>query len=245
MPTTIRQVISDSFLEGGIQAAGEVLSADDAAWGLNVFRRILNEWNADRLTVYASAFLTYTLVPNLSPHTIGPTGATFTATIRPVSIDGANLILPTDINTPIRIVDAMWWLGQSTPTIETTVPTDLYYQPDWPTGSLYFWPVPEIAYDVQLMARVLLDDAVDLADTFSLPPGYQNALTLTLTEALLASYGVPQPPTGLTARASKARARIFANNDVTPRLITQDAGMPGRNTANRPSFNWLNRTFVR
>jgi len=243
MSITIRTLVSNAMTEATILAAGESLSAPDGNWGLSVLRRILNEWNADRLTVWATSFETFTLVADLSPHTIGPTGI-WTTTQRPVSIDGANLILPTDVNTPIRIVNAQWWLNQTTPTIETTVPTDLYYQPDWPDGKLYFWPVPTVAYDVELMLRVLLDDTVELSDDFTMPPGYESAVTLTLTEGLLASYGIQQPPTGLTERAAKARARVFANNDVTPALRTRDAGLPGGlETASRTTFNYLNRSF--
>jgi hypothetical protein len=242
MAVTIRTICTDAAKELEAIGAGETLSADDASTFLGLLRRLLNLWNADRRAVYATAFAEFTLVANLSPHTIGPTGATFTVTQRPVSLEGANLVLnltTPNVNTPIHVRDAQWWLRQSVPDLTSTYPTDVYYQPDWPNGKLFFWPVPTAAYDVQLMTRVLLSDTVDLNDSFSLPPGYQDAITLTLAEMSRRTFSRPVDPT-LVRDASIARAAIFGNNDVIPRLTTRDAGMtPGRG-GTRADFNWLN-----
>lgn len=242
MAITIRQLCTDAAREIGVaNGDGSALDASDAAVLLGLLRRLLNAWNANRLAVYATAFPEYTLVPNLSPHTIGPSGATWTATLRPVSLEGANLILTTsspNVNTPITVRDAQWWLGQSVPDLTSTFPTDVYYQPDYPNGKLFFWPVPTTAYDVQLMVRVLLDESVDLSDTFELPPGYQQAITLTLAE--MAQRPFSRPYDGSLAQdATRARAAIFDNNAVVPRLVTKDAGMTPGSSGNRADFNWL------
>lgn len=239
---TILDLCTDALLEPGIIADGETPSAAQAQTVLKKLRRLLNNWNADRRAVYATAFVTNTLVPSLSPHTIGPTGATWTVTQRPVSVDGAALVLNTstpNVFTPITIRDAVWWNAQTVPALETSVPTDLYYQPDWPNGQLFFWPVPTVAYDVQLMVRVLLDDTVDLIDTFTLPPGYQDAITLTLAHSLCRMFGVPMDVTAdLREQAKLARARIWSNNDTATRIQTTDAGMQV-SQGTRPTYNYL------
>lgn len=242
MATTFRTIATEAAQEIGAIGAGATLSAEDASLLLGKIRRLLNNWNADRRAVYATAFATYTLVPNLSPHTIGPTGATWTATIRPVSIEGANLVLSnggTPTNLQITIRDAQWWLAQTVPTIATTVPTGLYYQPDWPNGSLYFWPVPTAAYDVQLMIRVLLNDVPDLDTVFSLPPGYHDAIVLTTAEDSVSALWGPQTPIPpvVEKKAREARARIFDNNDTDPRIKTKDSGMQA-SSGRRGDFNF-------
>ena len=245
MAVTIRQVCQDAAQEIGVYAQSENLNAGDAASLLGLLRRLLNAWNADRRAVYATRFDEFTLIPNLSPTQIGP-GADFNMTQRPVSIDGANLILNTsvpNVNTPITIRDAAWWLKQTVPDLTSTFPTDLYYQPDWPNGKLYFWPVPGTAYDVQLMSRVLLSDAVVLGDTFTLPPGYQNAITLTLAEMALRPFGRP-PDATLSRDASVARAAMFDNNITPVRIKTKDAGMTPGPAGNRADFNWLTGQIV-
>jgi hypothetical protein len=227
MPLTTRNVIKQSLQDLGILAANEELSASDADFALQKLSRLIDNWNAEREAVYVDRFTTFALTPSLSPHTIGPTAATWTATQRPVSIEAANLILPStpSVRTTINIRDVQWYEGQSVPDLTGAIPTDLYYAPTWPNGSLYFWPVPTAAYSVELQTRIVLAE-LELDDVFTMPPGYRDALTLTLAEKLAPAYGQPVPGE-LALDAQKARARIFANNDQPRRISTADAGMTG------------------
>jgi hypothetical protein len=246
MPTTPRQICTDSLHEIGVLAVGDAMSSALGVFALGKLTRLLNNWNADRRAVWATAFLEFTLTPNLSPHTIGPTSATFAADQRPVSIEGAYLILNTstpNVNLPITVRDQDWWLAQSVPDLTSTIPTDLYYQPDVPNGKLYFWPVPTVAYGVGLMARVLVDDSITLDTSLTFPPGYADAITLTLAESIATSFGRDVPP-ALEMSALRARSRIFANNDTTPRLQTADYGMDGGVSGHRADFNWLSGQIV-
>jgi hypothetical protein len=245
MLVTSRAIAASAAYELGTLGQGETMSAADLAQWLDLLRALLNAWNADRRAVYATAFDTYTLVPNLFPHTIGPTG-TFTTTARPVSLDGANLILPAttvNFNGQITIRDAQWWLNQSVPTLTTDIPTDVYYQPDYPNGKLYFWPVPSTAYDVQLMTRVLLDDVALTTSSYELPPGYYDAIRLTLAEKGQRPFGRPADVT-LINDASRARAVIFDNNVTIPRLRTKDPGMTPGKGGFTADFNWLSGQIV-
>lgn len=238
---TWRELLTDALLEIGAIGAGETPSATDISIAKTKANLLLNDWNAERAAVYAAHFATYTLVANVQPTTIGPSGATWTVAQRPVSIDSAQVIInssnPAAYQT-IDIHDAQWWAEQSTPQITSTFPTDLYYQADWPNGAIYFWPVPTNAYQVQLQTRVLLEDA-EYADTFSLPPGYRNAIMLTVAEMCCTPFAVPMP-IQLPSMAQRARARIFANNDVPPVLVTADFGMQGpAQRGSRADFNFL------
>ena len=250
MPVTFRTIATDVLKEIGAISIGETPEAAVIQDVLAKIQTVLNNWNADRRAVYATAFPEFTLVPNLSPHTIGPTGATFTVTQRPVSLDGCNLILntsPTPIFMPIDVRDHQWWLGQTIPGITTSYPTDVYYQPDWPNGKLFFWPVPTSAYGVQLMVRVLLNDVPTLDTTFSLPPGYQDAITMTSAEDCLTLFPAAAPGVAdmIEKKAREARSRIFDNNDQPLRLQTADAGMQVR-TGNRGDFNfWTGQVIPR
>lgn len=240
MPLTVRQVLQDALTDLGVLQEGETASDAQTSLALSRFNRLLDNWNADRLKVYADQYLTFTWVPGTSPTTIGPTGATWTTGQRPVTIEGISYIFPgggTNAYITLTPRDAQWWHNQITPELATTNPTDFYYNPTWPNGSIYFWPVPQTAYDVELQVRVVLSqfEISDLSDTFTMPPGYRDALTLSLAEELCIPFRVA-PSQQLKESATKARARVFANNDVTPRLATQDAGMPAKPL---PSFNYL------
>lgn len=203
--------------------------------------RMLNLWNAQRCAVYADVFSQFTLTPSLSPHTIGPTGATWTVVQRPVSIEAISIILTPStpsVYLPLTKRDAAWWQAQITPTIAVEYPSDFYYNPTYVNGSIYFWPVPSAAYDVQIQIRTLLDDDFTLDTDLGMPQGYREAITLTLAERLSTPFGQPIMPS-LAADARDARALIFANNDTTPTLVTRDAGMEGPRGGSRSDFNWI------
>lgn len=241
-----RDICADAYTEIGVLAAGETMSAEDADLALKKLNRLLDNWNAERCAVYAQAFNTYVLTPSLSPHTIGPTASspTWTATQRPVTIEGANLVFTTptpDVAIPINLRDAQWWQAQSVKALTSDVPTDLYYQPDWPLGKLFFWPVPTTAYSVELETRILLAQ-LGLDDTFTLPPGYQDAVTLSLAESLLTAFPTADVAGMIIGQAAKARARIFGNNDITPRIPTLDSGMPSKRGG---YMNYLTREFLK
>jgi hypothetical protein len=238
MPVTTRQVLTDALVELGVYDIAQVPSDADMRVMLGKLNRLLDNWNAERAAVYAETFATFTLVPNQQIHTIGPADSTPTweVTQRPVSIDGANVVLNNvspAVYTPIAVHDVDWWRGLSVPGVTSQFPTDLYYEASWPLGQVYLWPVPTVAYDVELQLRFVLAE-LGLADEFSLPPGYKDAIVLTVAEQAARSFGKPVDPT-LRMDAAKARARIFANNDVTPRITTNDAGMP---SPSRPYFNY-------
>lgn len=241
---TVLALIKEALEELGVYRAGGSLKDDDAALGLARYNRLLDRWNAQRQAVYASQKLTNTLTASLSPHTLGPSG-TWTTSQRPVSIEWANLILTggsEPIRRPIWIRDEAWYRARTVPTLETTIPTDLWYRPDWPNGSLFFYPVPSSTYEVELWVPRVLGGVV-LADVFSMPPAYWEAHVLSLAEACARPFGVAVDP-DLREDAAKARAIVFDANRVTPRLVTRDAGMPSSRGRGLRTFNYLDRSGV-
>lgn len=213
--------------------AGDVVQPDDAGDALLIFNELLDGLNATPRAIYTNAFTTFTLTANLQPHTIGLAAntPTFTVTIgRPARIVSANLILSNNIRVPLDLLNAQQWnaisagaaAGQAV-TITSAVPMGLYYDPAWPTGNIYLWPVPDTAYGLELQTATLLAQVLS-SDTFDLPFGYQQALRLTLAERLAPAFG--QSVSRETAKAAQdARALIWGDNDEIPNAIA-DAGVP-------------------
>ncbi len=238
MSITARQLVIDALQEIKVVSATESVSSEDLAFGIRRLNRILDAWNADDQTVYADTIRSFTLVPDLVPHTIGPTGATWTMDQRPQSVLSASLIVDTT-HYAINVRQAHWWMALTYPGLGTSMPTDVYYNPGWPNGELYFWPKPTTAYTVELLLSVTLGQ-MTANDVFWLPPGYQEAMTLTLAELLVGPMRVEMPP-GLPLQAQKARARIFSVNVLTPPMITNDIGIPSNDR--RGTFLWRSGTF--
>lgn len=227
MPTQ-QELITAAYQELGLIDPVESLGAEMLAFGLQKMNRLIDTWNAVREAVYVEEFADHTLTPSLNPHTFGPSGATFTVTQRPVTIDAIQLVLnastPT-IKTLVRDESWPWYARLSVPDLETSIPTNFYYAPSWPNGSLYLWPVPATAYPITVWRRVLLTQVTTVTDTFSLPPGYWDAIVRTLAEDLAPAYNVPVPAS-LAMKAAEARSIVWANNIVVPSIVTRDSGMP-------------------
>jgi hypothetical protein len=219
-------LITDALMEIGVQAQGEPVSAADGAFALGRLNAIVDTWNGERSQVLADSSALFTLVPALSPHTIGPAVLvpTWAASSRPVALLSVRLVEAGGSRTPLDIHHGIdWWAGQTSPT-DTGTPTDVCYVPDWPLGLLYFWPVPNVAQAVELFSRVLVA-AFDLPTLITLAPGYQSALMFTLAEDLCAPFGRPAPA-DLKGKANKARALVQRNNAPSARIGTADAGVP-------------------
>lgn len=258
---TINDLITDAFIEIGACPPGEQPSNDEAQWGLRKANDLIDTYQAMKKMVWGYVWNQYTLVPQLSPHTIGPDPISPATTPvptfstgeqpRPVKIEGAAQLQnpgePTQVRFEINCRrDHDWYQAQQTPLIQTNVITDLYYDPTSPLGSLYFWPVPNTAAIVELQLWQTLQQFDTINDLIGgpsgpgiWPPGYRNAFKLTLAEMLLPGSARLANPT-LVGAAQQARLAVFGNNAKAPRISTQDFGMPksGR-TGVRRDFNWV------
>jgi hypothetical protein len=246
MSSTWGEIITDALIEIGAYGINDDIPPEDTQYAVRKINRFLDEWAAREVFAYATRFALYTLTPNHQPHLIGPDLASpdFAASPRPTRIESASIVLTagTPVDVSVNIRDAAWWAAESAKSTTSTVPTDLYYEPDSPSGALYLWPVPTAAYGLRLqlwstLTAVPLDAEgnPDLTATFVAPQAYENAAMLTLAEESCETpYGRPMPPT-LAARARRARAALIGNNLHSPRIPSVDYGTRGR----RSGFNYL------
>jgi hypothetical protein len=260
-PNTVRNVCTNALYEINVVAPGEVPSQLEMAFVLNQFNQLLDSWNtrAERIFAYdlissfpgvqagggnpaipAAPFL---FSPGLDPHTIGPysVGApTFRVAIeRPVRIRNINVLLNNVfpiVRFPLTKRDKDWWATQRLQGIQTSLPTDFYYRPDWPLGSIFFWPVPNYAYGVEIEIETVLVGAPSLDTQFIFPPGYEMAITKTLAELLCAPFEKPPNPI-LVQAASAARSAVAGLNAEPPRINLDGFGPPSTGKK-RASWNY-------
>jgi hypothetical protein len=235
---TYADLVKQSLAEIGSYAQGQVVGAADMQFCIQKLNRIIDSWNAKRRLIYSKDFTNYILIPNHQPHTIGPTGD-FVVTSRPIQILNASIILQGTspaVRSPLTLRDDDWWAGNLVQTLTSGLPTDLYYNTSFSNGQLFLWPISTVANGIQLETLFILTQVTQL-QTVNLPPGYNDALTLTLAENLTESFGKALSPS-LKSLAQNARATIVVPNLAAPRIGTWDSGMPDDNR-NRPYFNWL------
>lgn len=226
---TKRDILTRAATKLGVLDPGDTLGNREALTLEQNFDGLLNRWNAKRQAVYADRWDTFTLTGSLNPHTIGPTGATWTMTQRPVSIEGAAVLITSGsqtVYTPITPRDKQWYDGLRVPALTSLWPTDYYYNPTWPNGTLYFYPVGTTAYEVRLLSRLLLA-ALALDDDFDMPPGYEDVAVWSLAEESLVDFAIGGEDAGrIEAKARTLRGEVFGLNTSPPRLATRDSGMP-------------------
>lgn len=243
MPTVL-DLCQNAMIEIGVLAAGEVASGDDSTYVMARANRMLDAWATKRIYVYAEDINQYTWTANQQSRTIGASGTLTGATTRPVRIHRANWVdtsVDPNIKTPLNLRDAAWWASVTVPDIGVTYPSDLYYNPTYPDGTIYLWPYPTVAYGLELFTWEQLSAFAALSDTLSLPPGYEDAITMSLAELLCVPFGRSCPPE-LERNARKARAYIQGLNVTPPRMGSRDSGIPGGGSGNY--FNWQNGQIV-
>lgn len=239
---TAQSLITAAMQEIGALAAGEQASTDDAAWVLQKLQRLLDRYNAQMAMVYSVDFVVFTLNPGPGPVTIGP-GATFDVNQRPVSIESASLIMNTGAPTTnqveilLNMRDDMWWSQQTIKGLSSTLPTDLYYSPNWPNGNLYFWPAPTATNQVRLEMRLVLGQITSYAARFSMPPAYWDLVINELAIQIAPSFEKPVSP-DLRSNFMKAQKVVESVNIKSPRMGS-DAPSTGRAGSGKPDFNFL------
>lgn len=239
---TAMNVIEAAVKEIGALAPGESLPIEEAGDVLGKLQRVIDRFNARRPMVYSVNFTEFTLPVNTQPIAIGP-GATFDVNQRPVKINSASLILnggvdsPGQVEVPMFIRDNDWWAQQTIKNLTSTLPTDLYYSPDWPNGTLYFWPIPTAVNNVRLEMRSVLAEMTNYNQSFTLPPGYWDAVVYSLAESIGPMYEAPISPDLLRLKQEAIKA-MEGNNITSPRM-SSDSPSQTSTARCRPDFNFL------
>lgn len=231
-------ILTRALVELNAADAGGAVQPELAQLALDTLNQILDDWNAERGKVYADSFLPFAITPNLQPHTIGPAGATWVTTQAPIQINGIQINLGGNpaVLRYAKPRDAAWWQLRAVPGMTSDVPTDFYYDSTWttaaPRGSVYLWPVPTTAYNVQVWVRIVLGQ-LTANQAISLPPGYNRALMLMLAKALSAPLRKPWQQLQEQQLVEVLR-QIESNNTVVPRIVTR--GYRDGAGSGRPNF---------
>lgn len=239
---TSQSLISAAMQEIGALSPGEQPSTEDGAWVLQKLQRLIDRYNAKEAMIYSVDFQVFTLNPGPGPVTIGP-GATFDVAQRPVSIESASLIMNNgspsteQVEFPLNMRDDAWWAQQNIKGLSSTLPTDLYYSPNWPNGQLYFWPAPTAANQVRLELRYVIGQIKTYNFQFSMPPAYWDLIICELAIDCAPSFE-REVSAGLQANFKKAQKIVEGNNIKSPRIFS-DAPSQRGTSRNRPDFNFL------
>lgn len=157
----------------------------------------------------------------------------------PPALDGMNLVLNTSnpsTDLIVNVRDSAWWLANQVKAITSTIPTDLYYQSDFPNASIYFWPIPTFAYQARAETRQVITKVTDLTTAFVAPLTYEECILVELACEISGPLSKSISP-DLAAKRRIATAALEGNNISSPRIASADYGSGlGRG---RRGFNWI------
>ena len=228
---TARDLISAALSDMGILAAGEVPTADDASDALNALNRLLDQWAAENLTIYTVTRTTHAITSGDNTYTVGATGDI--AITRPVFFEGIKFQdTSTDPATEYNLVPHTEdsWAQVRLKDLTSVFPNSYYYNPTYPNGTIYLWPVPTSAtLELVLYSWTAVPQFTGLTVSASLPPGYQRAIVKNLAVDLAPAY--EKAPSQLLLEQARESKMIIqrANKRLTDMSLDPAALIQGKN----------------
>lgn len=209
----VRDIVTAALRELGVLAAGEVATADEANSGLEELNRLVDQWAGERLLIYRITRTTWTLISGTQVYTVG-TGGTVNV-VRPVYLDHVSFIDTStnpDTEYPLTPLTDNAWAALAQKALTSTLPSNWFYNPTFPLGTLSLWPAPTSAtLQGALYAPQQVAEFAGLDEVISLPPGYRRMLVKNLARDLAPSYDRPVHPE-LKEEAIESKATVKRNN---------------------------------
>lgn len=234
--STARDLIRLSLLSIGAIGQGENPSADEAHDALLILNDLLDEWNADSLTVFSIQRNVFTLPSLKQVYTLGAGGDFNTA--RPPRIEECYVIVNTGADSseiPVDILGYDEWARISTKDIPSTIPRSVWPDYQFPLINLSFFPIPSAISQIVLYTWQNLSAFASLDTAISLPPAYRKALRYCLAVELTPHYE-RAPDAIILSLATESLGKLRRMNTGVRELTMRcDAAM----NASPQAFNWL------
>lgn len=216
---------------GKIQVLGidANITAQEAADGLYDLNSMLDAWGIERLLVYQVLQSSYSWTANASSKTIG-SGGDFSAS-RPIKISQQGNFFRDTSNLDYPVVTLPRVLYDPIPQKSATgsIPEYLYFDDNFPTRTLYVYPVPDQTLTLYLNSWKALQTFSGLTTAISLPPGYQAAIEWNLAIWSAPRYGAAAKIAAKDLEKQAALLKTAIKGINTPNLISQvDPALMGR-----------------
>lgn len=216
----------------GIVGIGQTPSAEDANTGMDLLQEIAETWNRERFMCWRNVEV---IIPSTGaqsyalPDRPPRLDTAFARLMTGQQIAGLNNAGPVDF--PLTIINSQEDYAAISLKQLTTFPAAVWYAPDYPTGSVYFWPIPPAQqFELHVFYRYALPHYSALTDPLNLPTEYHRALRYELAALLQINYGL-QAASGIVSALMGTKAQIKAVNahvreSQMPRALTPQ--MPGQ-----------------
>lgn len=235
--TTVGDICLAALQEAGVVGFGQTALATQTTDAWARLQWMLQEWARKRWLVYHLETKLKTSTGAVS-YTVGPGGDidTGVGSSRPDKIESAFLrqltqSQPNQIDYPLELLQSMEDYNRIALKQLQSFPTAVFYDPAFPLGNLYTWPVPQASiYAVAITIKAQLPTVFSsLATVLSLPYEYYSALLYNLAWRLRARYQIPTfPGDTLPGLAKNSRNVLRGANTAIARLSPGEVNRPGQ-----------------
>lgn len=222
--TTADTLVSSALREITSLAPGEAIPGAESEFALSVLNSMLAGWGAAGLMTPARTLENFSISAGVSSRTIG-SGAQLNTT-RPDFIHDAYLRdsggndFPVETDMTAAEYNAMPLKSAS------GRPWRLFYDPQYPSGVIYFNRQTDAAYTLYLDTTKPFAQFSSLSATVQLPGEYEDGITYLLIERLAPKYGFP---ISADTRTLIERARkLIMRKSLKPKAASFDAALTNR-----------------
>jgi hypothetical protein len=180
----------------------DTLTSGEMADGLDALNLMLDSWRLERLLLWAMKTDTHVLTGGQSAYTIGPGGDI--NTIRPTQIQNA-FVRSANVDYPIDPIGQVQYDALAYK-LTQGIPRKMFYNPGYPLGTINLYPVPlSSAYTLHVNSYGELESFSNIADVYSLAPGYARAVIFNLALELAPDFNKAAPPEVVKMAAQSKR----------------------------------------
>lgn len=228
---TAGDIINGSLRLLGVLAEGETPSAETSQDALRAMDQMIDSWNTERLSVFATQDQIFTWPAGELSRTLGPSG-NFDGN-RPILLEDSTYFKDpgTGISYGIKFINQQQYNGIAVKTVTSTFPQVIFVNMTYPDIEMYIYPRPTRALEWHFISVEELTQPATLATVLHFPPGYLRAFRYNLACELAPEFGVePSPQVQRIAMTSKRNLKRINNPDDI-------MSMPYSIVATRQRFN--------
>lgn len=215
-------ICNEALICSGVIGDGQTPSADQVNRAFGQLNGIISLWNRRRWLCWAEQDVACTATGAQS-YTIGP-GQSFDVS-RPDRLEAAYVrLLPVvggqPYDRPLYIIESHEDYSRISVKQLGTYPTAVFYDSQYPVGSLIFWAVaPANQYEMHVLVKTQITPFATLTEgvVAEIPPEYLEALKWNLAVYLRPAYQLP-PDATITALANGTLQTIRIANVQVPTL---------------------------
>lgn len=225
---TVTDLLTNALVDAGIVGIDEPIEQPVLNRAFRQLNWLLVQWQRKRWLVYR---LNTVAVTSTGAQTYGVgLGQPFNVNPRPDRIESGFLRLLNNplpggqnVDLPLDIIPSREDYNRITLKNLGTLAWRVYYDPAWPVGQVFPWPIPQASiYAIHLSFKEVLARFQSVQQPINLPPEYEAAMNFCLARRLRATYQMPPDPE-ITQLARDALNVIREANISVPTLTMPNA----------------------